>query len=58
MVPIAFVTLWIALGEPSLRTLGDRRFGAIIYFGVALCIGLILADTLQLLNTWSQLRQL
>jgi hypothetical protein len=41
-----------------LRSLGDHRFGTVIFYGVAICTGLILADTLQLLNTWSQLRQL
>jgi hypothetical protein len=56
--PISFLVFWIALGEPSLRTLGDIRFGRAIFLGVSVCIGLILADTLQLMNTWSQLRQL
>lgn len=58
LFPIAIGVLWGALGGLSLRTLGDRRFGTVIFFAVALCIALILADTLQLLNTWSQLRQL
>ena len=57
-VPIAFVVLWVALGEPALRTLGDIRFGRAIFFAVAVYVGLILADTKQLLDTWSQLRQL
>jgi hypothetical protein len=57
-VPVSFVALWLALGQPALRTLGDRRFGVVIFGFVAVCIGLILADTLQLVNTWSQLRRL
>jgi hypothetical protein len=58
MLPIAVGVLWMALGGPSLRTLGDRRFGTLIFYAVAVCVALILADTMQLLNTWSQLRQL
>jgi len=69
-LPISYLALWIAVGGPilswhsgspllpGLRTLGDIRFGTVIFFGVALCSGLILADTFQLQNTWSQLRQL
>ena len=55
---LAIVVLWIALGERDLRSLGDRRFGSLIFYGVSLCIALILADAWQLLATWSQLRQL
>jgi hypothetical protein len=58
MVPVSLVALWLALGEPALRTLGDRRFGVVIFGFVGVCIGIILADTLQLVNTWSQLRRL
>lgn len=50
--------VWIALGEANLRTLGDRSFGAMIFGYVCLCVAVILADTLQLLRTWSNLRQL
>jgi len=57
-LPVAYVVLLVALGGPSLRTLGDRRFGAMIFLGVAICVGLILADVLQLLSAWSQLRRL
>jgi hypothetical protein len=52
------ITLSFALGEPALRTLGDKRFGVVIFATIGLCIGLILADTLQLMNTWSELRRL
>ncbi len=57
-VVLSVLVLWGALGERHLRSLGDHRFGTVIFFAVSLCIGIILADTLQLLNTWSQLRQL
>lgn len=58
MVLIAVVGMWLALGESHLRSLGDHRLGTVIFFAISLCIGIILTDTLQLLNTWSQLRQL
>jgi hypothetical protein len=57
-IPVSICVLWVALGEHSLRTLGDRRFGSFIFFTVCLCIALILADTFQLLTTWGQLRRL
>ncbi|HEY4901729.1 MAG TPA: hypothetical protein VIH91_13015 [Terriglobales bacterium] len=55
---ISLLVLRGALGDHSLRSLGDHRFGTVIFYAVGLCMALILADTLQLLNTWSQLRQL
>jgi hypothetical protein len=57
-VPVSLIALWLVLGEPALRTLGDKRFGAVIYATIAFCVGIILADTLQLMNTWSELRRL
>ncbi|HVO79008.1 MAG TPA: hypothetical protein VMT39_03250 [Candidatus Bathyarchaeia archaeon] len=57
-LPVALAALWIALGDPSLRTLGDRRFGTVIFAAIVLYIALILADTAQLLNSWSRLREL
>ena len=57
-LPVSFIALWLVLGEPALRTLGDRRFGVVIYTTIAFCVGVILADTLQLMNTWSELRRL
>lgn len=57
-LPIAVLGLWVALGEVNLRSLGDREFGRIIFFAVSLCVALILADTMQLSNTWSYLRRL
>jgi|HubBroStandDraft_4_1064222.scaffolds.fasta_scaffold00098_20 hypothetical protein len=55
---LALLVLRAALGDHSLRSLGDHRFGTVIFYAVGLCMALILADTYQLLNTWSQLRQL
>jgi hypothetical protein len=48
----------LALGGFSLRSLGDRHFGTLIFLGVCLCIAILLADALQFLRTWSRLRQL
>jgi len=56
-----FLTILIsqlAIGEFSLRTLGDRRFGELIFFWICLFIAMILADTLQFSRTWSRLRRL
>jgi len=61
LVFFLFVSIFVlraALGDHSLRSLGDHRFGTVIFYAVSLCMALILADTLQILNTWSQLRQL
>jgi hypothetical protein len=55
---VSLFVLRAALGDHSLRSLGDHRFGTVIFFAVGLCMALILADTLQVLNTWSQLRLL
>ncbi len=55
---VSLLVLRGALGDHSLRSLGDHRFGTVIFYAVGFCMALILADTLQLLNTWSQLRQL
>jgi hypothetical protein len=57
-LPTSLVVLGVPLGEVSLRTLGERRFGSLIFFAICLCVALIMADTWQMLNTWSQLRQL
>ena len=55
--PCVVAGMYIALDDYSLRNLGDRRFGYLIFVAVSLCIAMIVADTFQLSNTWSQLRQ-
>ena len=55
---VSLAVLRGALGGHSLRSLGDQRFGTVVFYAVGLCMALILAETLQVLNTWSQLRQL
>jgi hypothetical protein len=57
-VIVSFLVCLAGLGEPYLRTLGDRRFGALIFICVFLLVGVILADTLQFLRIWGRLRQL
>lgn len=48
----------LALGEFRLRSLGDRRFGLLIFFWLNLSTAVVLADTFQLMRTWSRLREL
>jgi hypothetical protein len=48
----------LALQGFSVRSLGEHTFGVTILFCLSLCIALVLTDTLQLLTTWSRLRQL
>lgn len=48
----------LALQGFSVRSLGEHTFGVTILFSLSLCIALVLTDTLQLLTTWSRLRQL
>ncbi len=55
---ISAISMAVALGGFYLRSLGDRRYGILIFLGVTLCMALILADIWQMLLTWSQLRQL
>jgi hypothetical protein len=55
---ISFLSTAVALGGWSLRSLGDRRYGLLIFLGVTLCMALILADIWQMLSTWSQLQRL
>ncbi len=58
LVPLAIFVLWMALDGLSFRSLGDHRFGTIIFFVIAVSIALVSAETLQLINIWSRLRQL
>jgi hypothetical protein len=48
----------LALQGVTLGTLGDRRFGVMILVCLSLSIALVLANTVQLLQTWSRLRRL
>jgi len=42
----------------SLRTLGERAFGRLIFFWVCLYVAVILTDGLQMWRTWSKHREL
>lgn len=55
---ITVLACYLALGDFGLRSLGDRRFGNLIFLGVCIGISVILADARQFLRTWSRLRQL
>ena len=49
---------WLSLGEQVVLTLGDRAFGAFIFFVMCVAISIILSDTLRFAFTWGRLRQL
>jgi hypothetical protein len=57
-IPIVTGAAQLAMNEFSLRTLGDRRFGTMIFFWVCLCVAMLLADALKFLRTWNRLRRL
>lgn len=48
----------LALRNGALRTLGDRRFGWLMFFWLSLYMAMVLADMLQLVRTWARLRDL
>ncbi len=48
----------VALEGPWLRTLGERLFGAVIFWWVCLSIAVILTDGIQTWRAWNELRQL
>ena len=49
---------WFALRGPSIRSLGEKRFGILILLWLSMCMALALANTWQLLRAWGRLRQL
>jgi hypothetical protein len=48
----------LALQGFSVRTLGERAFGRLIFFWVCLWMAVILADGIEMWRGWSELRQL
>lgn len=48
----------VALPDHSIRTLGERKFGELMFVWVCLCVAVILADAIEMWLAWSQLRQL
>jgi hypothetical protein len=48
----------VALQDFTVRTLGERPFGNMIFVGLSLCTAIVLADTFQLWTIWKNLRQL
>jgi hypothetical protein len=48
----------IALQGDGVRTLTERAFGVLIFVWVCLCIGVVLADSIQMWLAWNKLRQL
>jgi len=56
VVTAVFISL--ALRNRALRTLGDLRFGWMMFFWLSLYMAVVLADMLQLFRSWKQLREL
>lgn len=48
----------LILEDHAVQTIGERLFGIMMFFWLTLCIGIILADTVQLWMTWRKLRPL
>jgi len=48
----------LAFHGSYVSTLGDRHFGRLIFFALALCIAVILCDSIQLGFVWYELRKL
>jgi hypothetical protein len=48
----------LMLEDHTLRTIGERRFGIMMFYWLSLWIAIILADTAQLWVTWKKLRPL
>jgi hypothetical protein len=52
------VVFGLILKDHALRTIGERKFGIMMFYWLSLCIAIILADTVQLWTTWRRLRLL
>ncbi len=48
----------LILEDHAVQTIGERRFGIMMFFWLSLCVAIILADTVQLWITWRKLRPL
>jgi hypothetical protein len=55
---ITFVAFVLSIESIALRTLGEKRFGILMFVWLALCVAIILADMFQLWITWRRLLQL
>jgi len=49
---------WVELQGFSVRTLGERAFGCLIFASVTLCIAAIVTDGIEMWWAWNELRQL
>jgi len=61
LIPLLVATVIVfrvVLRDHTLRTIGERRFGFNMFLWLSLCIAIILADTVQMWNTWRNLRRL
>jgi len=61
LVPVFVISAGVccvALQGPWVRTLGERKFGILIFVSLSLCIAVIITDGIELWRAWSELRQL
>ena len=61
-IPLTLVATGVVFGlileDHALRTIGERKFGIMMFYWLSLCIAIILADMVQLWTTWRRLRLL
>jgi len=62
ILPLTFLSTVVIFGlileDPTLRTIGELKFGTMMFYWLSLCIAIVLADTAQLWATWRKLRPL
>jgi hypothetical protein len=58
LFPIAAFICCVALQDISIRTLGERRYGILIFWWICLYIAVILADGIQVWRIWTKHRRL
>jgi hypothetical protein len=54
-IPVTLAVVIFANEDVMIRTLGERSFGILMFVWVSFCLALILADTAQLVLTWTSL---
>ena len=62
LFPICFIgaafVFRFALRDSSVRSLGEKHFGNLVFWWLVLMAALLLTDTIQLARTWNMLRRL
>jgi hypothetical protein len=52
------VILVLLSGDVPLRSLGTKFYSKVFFYSLLACVSLMLAESIQLLNTWAKLREL